>query len=131
MHKGVVTTFHPNYIFPMVFHGAPRATLKGYSVSVGNRRLRMFKDNPKCVVCGLEGTLFQLEFNGNPNPHLNFYGFGPSGMILMTQDHIHPRARGGRNTPSNLQTMCAKCNSRKGSLLFEEFLERLKPCKDG
>ena len=32
----------------------------------------------------------------------------------MTQDHIFPKAYGGPDTLVNLQTMCSKCNGKKG-----------------
>jgi hypothetical protein len=32
----------------------------------------------------------------------------------LTIDHIVPRERGGTNDMDNLQTLCRKCNSRKG-----------------
>jgi len=35
--------------------------------------------------------------------------------VLMTHDHIVPRSKGGKNHISNVQTMCAPCNSKKGN----------------
>jgi hypothetical protein len=32
----------------------------------------------------------------------------------LTIDHIHPVSLGGLNDPTNLQTLCRGCNSRKG-----------------
>jgi hypothetical protein len=32
----------------------------------------------------------------------------------LTVDHIHPVLYGGRNSVDNLQTLCRRCNSRKG-----------------
>lgn len=33
----------------------------------------------------------------------------------MTGDHIRPLAKGGRHTQSNLQALCASCNSSKNA----------------
>lgn len=33
----------------------------------------------------------------------------------LSLDHIHPWSLGGSDEPSNLQTMCIPCNSRKGA----------------
>lgn len=33
----------------------------------------------------------------------------------LSLDHIYPHSRGGSDEPENLQTMCRKCNSRKGA----------------
>ena len=35
----------------------------------------------------------------------------------MHVDHIIPRAIGGRNAVSNLQLVCARCNTKKGKAL--------------
>jgi HNH endonuclease len=53
-------------------------------------RLRIFdRDGWRCVSCGSSEDL--------------------------TIDHIRPRARGGTNEESNLQTLCRPCNCRKGA----------------
>ena len=44
----------------------------------------------------------------------------------MTIDHILPRSRGGTDDPSNLQLLCARCNSSKGDRTQEEWIEWLK-----
>jgi 5-methylcytosine-specific restriction endonuclease McrA len=35
----------------------------------------------------------------------------------LTIDHILPKSRGGGHDPSNLQTLCRKCNELKANLL--------------
>lgn len=37
-------------------------------------------------------------------------------------DHIHPRALGGSNDPSNLAVACASCNCSKGAKPLDEWL---------
>jgi hypothetical protein len=37
-----------------------------------------------------------------------------SSYVVMTKDHIIPRAIGGPNSMVNLQPMCSKCNTDKG-----------------
>ena len=68
-----------------------------------------------CVKCGARGAFFAKERYGNDGPHLNMYAFDNHGHpILMTRDHIKPKAKGGTNHLYNLQPMCVKCNSGKG-----------------
>ena len=37
------------------------------------------------------------------------------GDTHLRADHIHPERKGGTTTLDNLQTLCARCNSRKGT----------------
>jgi len=68
-----------------------------------------------CVKCGSRGVFFAKERHGKDTPHLNLYAFNKCGRpILMTQDHIKPKAKGGTNHLYNLQPMCTKCNNDKG-----------------
>ena len=43
----------------------------------------------------------------------------------LTLDHVQPRVRGGDNSPGNLVTACATCNTRKGSAPAWAFLAEL------
>jgi hypothetical protein len=123
-----------------------------FKVKVSSDRLECFKRNHKCVSCKCIGSVFLLQShivgsshsvnclidncewcairqnrNQSPGmmaaPHLNMYHVGArGGLVLMTKDHIIPRSKGGSDHIDNLQTMCSKCNSKKGNLPFEEFL---------
>ena len=59
------------------------------------RRFIIDRDNSTCKNCG------NSTFN-EPN-------------LLLEVDHIVPIAKGGLTTETNLQTLCWKCNRRKGS----------------
>jgi len=40
---------------------------------------------------------------------------GGDWMSGLTLDHIVPRLKGGTDDPENLQTLCQRCNSKKGA----------------
>lgn len=62
---------------------------RGASIS-GKKRWAVFKrDGYACVACGADSDL--------------------------TIDHIHPQSKGGGNQFDNLQTLCRKCNTKKGA----------------
>jgi 5-methylcytosine-specific restriction endonuclease McrA len=78
-------------------------------------RLEVFLEKgTNCVECGLEGRYFSVVEDTGGDRHINLYAQAPDGNeVLMTCDHIIPRASGGGDWMSNLQTMCFPCNSRK------------------
>lgn len=91
-------------------------------VKMGNHRYEMFKNKgTDCVCCGLKGKYFALEKllklkSNAPKDvyHFNLYGIDENGNeVMLTKDHIKPKAKGGKNALSNYQTMCKKCNSKK------------------
>lgn len=49
---------------------------------------------------------------------------GSTGQIEA--DHIIPIAKGGRHSSENLQPLCRKHNSKKGTQSWDEFLESIK-----
>jgi len=105
-------------ILPLI--GSPTSVeLDGDRVSVSSLRMRCFKESGLvCVRCGLVGMKFAKE-KSHPKEsgyHLNLYAADFDGReVLMTHDHIVPRSKGGANHISNVQTMCAPCNSKKGN----------------
>lgn len=143
-----IARFSVDVILPLIGVGKPRIKLEGHSVRVNSSRLECFRRNQSCVRCRRTGTLFILEQHGwGPprgvncfiqdcqlcnylsierknlqltSPHLNLYHVNrKGGFVLMTQDHILPRSRGGEDKISNLQTMCRDCNSWKGNRIIK------------
>lgn len=119
-----------------------------FEVKMSSNRLECLRRNQTCVRCGKVGTLFRLEsvvrqpnmgpgcfieecpwcslhhkpMNQVETPHFNLYHVAADGkLIMMTQDHILPKSRGGSDEIDNLQTMCETCNHNKGSQLDSEL----------
>ena len=93
-----------------------RADLDGDSINVRSLRYRVFRKNTECVTCGLVGSMYAKERDKGSTGgyHLNLYAVNEHGHeVLMTKDHIQPKAKGGSDHIDNLQTMCTKCNGKK------------------
>lgn len=75
------------------------------------RRAIFHRDNFMCQLCGASPT---RELRGRAVPDL-------SGLHM---DHIIPIVGGGKTEWVNLQTLCAKCNLRKGGRVSEVFEAR-------
>jgi len=88
-----------------------------FRVTMSSTRLECFRRTPKCAHCGLQGALFLLQSHKDEKPHLNLYAVTRrvGDLVLMTQDHIFPKSKGGSSEQYNLQTMCTICNKAKGS----------------
>ena len=88
-----------------------------FQVGMGSDRYYCFAKSMRCACCGLEGKFFLLEQHRNRKrrPHFNLYAEEGKDLVMMTKDHIIPKGRGGEDERTNLQTMCAICNSLKGS----------------
>lgn len=98
-----------------------------YRVNIKSLRLQCFKRSKVCVNCGRVGNVMSLDrFRSKskiPSAHFNLYCEEPDGtFVLMTQDHIIPKSKGGKNHLSNLQTMCTICNRLKDNRT-EEIME--------
>jgi 5-methylcytosine-specific restriction endonuclease McrA len=72
-----------------------QGTLTGYET----REYLLEKWNRQCAYCGIKDVPLQVE-------------------------HIHPRAKGGSNSITNLTLSCQKCNSRKGTKDIKYFLKK-------
>ncbi|MEH2281505.1 MAG: RNA-guided endonuclease IscB [Nostoc sp.] len=71
-----------------------QGTLAGYET----REYLLEKWGRQCAYCGVKDVRFQIE-------------------------HIHPRAKGGSNSITNLALSCEKCNTKKGTKDIKEFLK--------
>ena len=94
----------------------PVLDLDGDEVKVYSLRLRTFKEKGlRCVTCGVEGTHFYKErATQDVRWHINLWGVTPDGVeVMLTKDHIQPRAKGGRDRMDNMQPMCRPCNIAK------------------
>ncbi|MDJ0800493.1 MAG: RNA-guided endonuclease IscB [Calothrix sp. MO_167.B12] len=72
-----------------------QGTLAGYET----REYLLEKWNRQCAYCGIKDVPLQIE-------------------------HIHPRAKGGSNSITNLTLSCCKCNTKKGTKDIKYFLKK-------
>ena len=146
-YKMILGEFQVDQIVPLLGTDKPKqyfdTKVGQFGVRMSSNRLECLRRNQMCVRCGKEGTLFRLESvirqpNMGPGcyikecpwcslhhietPHLNLYHVAEDGkLIMMTQDHILPKSRGGSDQIENLQTMCETCNHNKGSQLDSDL----------
>lgn len=93
----------------------------GYPVKTWSQRYELFKQNIKCVSCGLEANCYRLEKDEFAKLwHFNLYYADDEKEILFTKDHIKPRSLKGKNEMSNYQTMCYLCNQEKADTYEED-----------
>ncbi len=91
-----------------------------HMVRMNSDRYFVFKNNNKCVSCGIEGTKMVLDINpGDQSPHFNLYAEEKDRLVLMTKDHILAKSKGGTDELDNYQTMCCVCNNLKGAYDLE------------
>jgi hypothetical protein len=120
------------YIEELIFPEEGIVDIKKYIVKMNVLRYKVFEKNINCYGCGIVGSMFYLQQHKKMNKctkdnvaHLNLYAedtnnINDGNLILMTQDHIIPTAKGGKNILNNLKTMCAICNLNKADTLLEE-----------
>ncbi len=72
---------------------------QGTLVGCETREFLLEKWNRQCAYCGVKDVPLQIE-------------------------HIHPRAKGGSNSITNLTLSCEKCNTKKGAKDIKNFLKK-------
>jgi len=116
--------FDPQDVLPYSRIGCPsvkkfKIKNRVYSVKMNKRQYRLFDSNSTCVSCGIKGNLMLLKVGKYwkvKDYFFNLYAKDANcQLILMTQDHIVSRHKGGSNSVHNLQTMCEICNRIKGN----------------
>lgn len=117
--------------------GFLQVRLEGLNVQMDAHSYRMYREKGSaCVECGMQGEIFAIERSMQHgiafyhNWHFNLYGYKNGQEVMMTKDHIQPRAAGGKDHPSNYQPMCLLCNNEKANLLPQEW-EYYKGYKEG
>lgn len=81
------------------------------------RYMTFYQKGTKCVVCGKEGTHFNLC--GDKTTKVRHFNLYADDGTLITKDHIVPSSKGGVNNVANLQPMCSVCNAAKGNKVDE------------
>lgn len=97
-----------------------KVELDGDIIKGNSQRYQLFfTKGIKCACCGIEGKYFAKEKRiKDKSYHLNLYGIDDNGQeVLITKDRIIPKSKGGKDELENYQTMCVKCNERKGNQL--------------
>lgn len=95
-------------------------------IRMSSERYALFNQNVVCVRCGVSGLYFAKEraiyvdrntgrfWPTSHHFHFNLYGRNRHGHeVMLTKDHILPRAHGGKDELANYQSLCSPCNSRK------------------
>jgi hypothetical protein len=106
--------------------------VKGRTVerASGYRMFSAMEGTPiKCWCCGIEADRWIVEKHPKDlvgRPTLNLYASGPTGVVLMTRDHIIPKSLGGIDDNANLRPGCTDCNGHRGNEITDEDIEFAK-----
>lgn len=120
-----------------IARGETDIVLDGDLINCRSLRLDTFFElGTTCKHCGLEGVHFIKEKSMKDERwHINLYGIldEEGKERLMTQDHVIPKSRYeeifghtmGRDCLTNSQTLCSRCNGKKGNDISEDEISRL------
>lgn len=112
--KELVAQFPVDQIMARLKGGGSHMVLPNGDTVPVTHVLRVFRRHGiVCQGCGLKGSVFK-EWQTVTGVYVNLFAVAPDGEhLMMTVDHITPRARGGTGRLDNLQPMCSKCNTLK------------------
>jgi len=77
--------------------------MKKERITKNLRRMVIERDGQRCVFCGVDLEINEIQL-----------------------DHVIPESQGGSTSFGNLQVTCKKCNTEKGVLTEEQFLNKLR-----
>lgn len=111
-------------MIPFILSENTHIILENTRVKVMGLRLESFIRKEPCITCGRQGTIFRIaagKHSKKKDWHLTLWS---NDGIQMTKDHIVPKSKGGRDSLNNIQTMCTKCNSKKGNQVSDEDFKK-------
>jgi 5-methylcytosine-specific restriction endonuclease McrA len=119
-YKDITGHFEPQSLLDLLNRRRQNQVIhfNGYKVKIGGLRYKTFSRQRQCCVCKREiayGVLQQPKILGTCNPKAAHFNFYSEDGVLFTKDHIIPKSLGGSDSMCNFQTMCSKCNSKKGN----------------
>jgi 5-methylcytosine-specific restriction endonuclease McrA len=98
------------------------AYIDGFEVPKASLRMRLFLSAKPgrgliCARCGRKATRILLQRPAKPHwcyppQRAWFYPYSDD-AVMLTRDHIVPKALGGKNISTNMQTLCLPCNASK------------------
>lgn len=122
---GVIVT--PEYVFENFVDDTLSVKCESGSIfsDTLNKRFEVYKNSQRyllfknagcvCVSCGMvaDKCILIAEPDGSSRGHFEFVGTKNDKYVIMTKDHIIPRALGGKDILENYQPMCQECNLEK------------------
>jgi 5-methylcytosine-specific restriction endonuclease McrA len=80
----------------------------------GATRRKIFKNADfTCKKCGIKGI--EVKHKSKSSGKITYCYHTEIKGIYLSVDHIIPRYRGGTSDETNLQCLCTKCNTEKGT----------------